>query len=501
MKINLAGYNVDADALGYHIVNNPRDMTPETISAAYARISRAEDSVDKLREQSRQDVAKARKSNETIVFEYGHASVAEHAVLNFDIIDVSRLAIEAIEHARLASYTEKSQRYLKLKGLEEVHVPAELQDRGDRLSDHFRMVAAAQMEAYHAIHALLQADESERQRAAGDKKIATSNTKEDARYVTCLAVKGQLGMTINARNLELMVRRLLSHRLAEVRRIGAELFVQAEKVIPSLLRRTDEPEHIRQYERFALPSAYTCSESPPVSLICGAMVDDENYQVNTDGFVLAALMHQVSEASFDACSALVSTMEPKQMWHAFWSIYETMEMHSAAPRQWELPDVTLELVGSASFFAQLKRHRMATILPQPYSLGLGVTTPEAIKNVPAALDLFKRVREQTEELYGQLSRSDVPYVADYVLMQAHRRRTIVKMNARELYAFARLRMDCHAQWEVRGVAGKIIELVLEHMPMTLALATGKDTFEATKGFYAEHKGLVPGVNWPVKENV
>ncbi len=106
--------------------------TSDTLSAAFARISRAEDSVDKLRVQACEDIAKSRKSNEKIVFEFGHASVAEHAVLSFDLIDVSRLAIEAIEHARLASYTEKSQRYLKLKGLEEVHMPEELHgNRGE----------------------------------------------------------------------------------------------------------------------------------------------------------------------------------------------------------------------------------------------------------------------------------------------------------------------------------------------------------------------------------
>ena len=42
---------------------------------------------------------------------YGHASVAEHAVLHLALENVSRLAIETIEGNRLASYTEKSTRY------------------------------------------------------------------------------------------------------------------------------------------------------------------------------------------------------------------------------------------------------------------------------------------------------------------------------------------------------------------------------------------------------
>ena len=101
-------------------------LTPETISAAYARISRRPEPIPELREQAARDVAAARSSNERIVFELGHASVAEHAVFNFDILEVSRLSIEALEARRFASFTEKSQRYVKLK--RDYLVPKEVLD-------------------------------------------------------------------------------------------------------------------------------------------------------------------------------------------------------------------------------------------------------------------------------------------------------------------------------------------------------------------------------------
>jgi thymidylate synthase ThyX len=469
MKINLAGYNVDADALEMAVTADHAgvSLTPETVSAAYARISRSEHPVNVLREKSRRDVAKARKSNHKIVFEMGHASVAEHAVLNFDLIDVSRLVIEAIEHARLCSYTEKSQRYLKLKDLDEVHRPEEIQGV---LGKAFLQVAMAQMDAYHAIHALIEAETKD-----SDKTV---NTKEDARYVTCLAVVGQLGMTINARNLELMIRRLYAHPLKEANLIAAELFKAAEPVIPSLLRRTEQPDFVRQPWNFKLPQiSVPMPMEKRVNIINAGLFESDGS--NPDVLVLAALVHQTSNAPFDICDTVVRQMNQEQRWKAFWSIYEKLEMHDAAPRQWELPDVTVELVGSASFFAQLKRHRMATLLPQPYDLGLGVTTPESILQVPSARDMFERVREQTEEVYCSIAKEH-PQAADYVLMQAHRRRVLVKMNARELYAFARLRQDCHAQWEIRQVAHELIDAVATSMPMTLALACGKDMFDKTK---------------------
>ena len=135
-KVILAGYNVDAEVLA-DIVKSAEgdwDLTPETLSAAYARISRDARPVDELRQIARADVAKTRRQNERIVFGLGHHSVAEHAVFNFDLINISRLAIEYLESHRLASYTEKSQRYIRLES--DFLIPEEWQQAG--LGDELR---------------------------------------------------------------------------------------------------------------------------------------------------------------------------------------------------------------------------------------------------------------------------------------------------------------------------------------------------------------------------
>jgi len=115
-RVTLAGFNVDADVLQTVVVRAGTTLTPETLSAAYARISRDPRPVSELRRLAVSDVDRARASNQRIVFDMGHHSVAEHAVLNFDLADVSRLVVEAIQGHRLASFTEKSQRYVRLDG-------------------------------------------------------------------------------------------------------------------------------------------------------------------------------------------------------------------------------------------------------------------------------------------------------------------------------------------------------------------------------------------------
>jgi thymidylate synthase ThyX len=55
-----------------------------------------------------------------------------------------------------------------------------------------------------------------------------------------------------------------------------------------------------------------------------------------------------------------------------------------------------------------------------------------------------------------------------------------KINARELYHFARLRADEHAQWDIRSIANRMLEIVKEVAPLTFMLACGKHEFQATR---------------------
>ncbi|MEA3421209.1 MAG: thymidylate synthase (FAD), partial [Acidobacteriota bacterium] len=79
MKVILSGYNVDSTVIEELKKTSPPrdDITPETLSASYARISRDPRSVDELRAVARAEVQRARRSNRTIIFKMGHHSVAE----------------------------------------------------------------------------------------------------------------------------------------------------------------------------------------------------------------------------------------------------------------------------------------------------------------------------------------------------------------------------------------------------------------------------------------
>jgi len=149
----LAGYNLDSEVIEELKQKSPKrqDVTPETLSAAYARISRDPRPVDKLRSVARAEVERARRSNQNIIFKMGHHSVAEHAVFNFDILGISRVAIEELEKFRLCSYTEKSQRYQTLT--DDFIIPEEVRKAGKQKI--FVDTIKAQNALYHHLYARL----------------------------------------------------------------------------------------------------------------------------------------------------------------------------------------------------------------------------------------------------------------------------------------------------------------------------------------------------------
>jgi flavin-dependent thymidylate synthase len=480
MKILLAGYNLDYDLIKElkDKSNAAQDLTPETISAAYARISRSPKPVDELRALARSEVEKARKSNRNIVFDMGHSSVAEHAVFNIDVIGVSRLLIEEIEKFRLCSYTEKSQRYVLFN--KDFVIPEEIKKAG--LSELFATTIGRQNDYYRELYAKL------RPYVFAENKLLAANpannsllegwAKEDARYVIALATETQLGMTINARNLELMLRRLAALPLAEAQECSNKLYAATKDIAPSLIRYTQATDHDRltrvNLQRQAAvfadkdPQKAGIKKTPAVQL---SFVTPE-----ADTRAAAALLFASSGLSYRQCLAFAAGLAPSEKKALFKTAVEHGKAHDAALRELENVDLQYELILSASCFAQLKRHRMATIIAQDYDPRLGVTIPPAIYAIGEEKQ-FREIMRRTQYAYEQM-REKAPLAAPYVLTNAHRKRVLMKLNARELYHLVRMRADEHAQWDIRQLAEEMLKKAKKIMPLTLLLACGKDSFAA-----------------------
>ena len=155
-------------------------------------------------------------------------------------------------------------------------------------------------------------------------------------------------------------------------------------------------------------------------------------------------------------------------------IVQNLEFFDSLSREFELPEITFQALISASNYAQLKRHRMATIMAGDYQVDFGNTIPPNIGLVGLEEEFLKIVRE-TNRSY-QILKDEYGAAADYILTNSHRRLVLVKMNLRELHHFIRLRDDEHAQWDIRNLAAVICQKTKELMPFSTLLLSGKSNF-------------------------
>ncbi|NQT29410.1 MAG: FAD-dependent thymidylate synthase [Candidatus Saganbacteria bacterium] len=478
MKVILAGYNVDTEVLeDLKKTSRPRqDVTPETISASYARISRDPRAVDELRKIAREEVEKSRKSNSAIIFKMGHHSIAEHAVFNFDILGVSRLALEEIEKFRLCAYTEKSQRYQKLE--DDFLIPDEI--KGSQFEKDFVETIRKQNKFYHEL-------------------IGKGIEPEDARYVTSLATEGQLGQTINARNLEFLFRRFASSPLAEVRKLGQTMFKLVEPIAPSIILFT-EANDFDQKTYLELRAQTSSRGFYPADSVRGSTehrtqkgktkneVELIDYTKDADNKTVAALLHTSTNLSFKKCLKAAKKMSAGDKKDLIKTCFKYAEFYDKPQREFEYVDLTFDLVVSAACFGQLKRHRLATLTSQLYDPGLGVTIPESI--VKCGMEKqFKRIINITNKAYAEFAKNNF-VAAQYVLTNAHRKRVLIKVNARELYHISRLREDTHAQWDIAQISAKMCELAKKVMPATMLFIGGKDSYSS---IYESHFGKKPKI--------
>ncbi|MCX7785071.1 MAG: FAD-dependent thymidylate synthase [candidate division WOR-3 bacterium] len=466
MKIRLAGYNVDLDHLKKLIGDRTFELTPETFSAAYARISRSPKPISELRKIARKEIAKAREQNRRVIFEMGHHSVAEHAVFNFDIMNISRLAVEYLESHRLMSYTEASQRYIRWHS--QFIVPEEI--KKTKFLKPFLKTIETQIQGYDVLSEKL-------------KSFETKLTKpiEDARYVTSLAMTTQLGATMNARNLELVIRRCAASKINEVRMLGKKLFDCAVKIAPSILlfyQKTNYDSKTYDELKKSYQQIGKLSKAKSETNSICRLVD---YTKDADEKLIAVLIHKTSNMSFPLAMRQTLSLNSNQKLEIVKTAFKYANFYDAALREFEHIYLTFELILSASCFAQLKRHRMATISTQDYDLNLGVTIPESIK-LAKQLDLFNKIIEKTEKTYEKIHK-ELPHIAPYILTQAHRRRVLLTLNIRELYHIARLRMDQTAQWDIRELSRKMVEQAQKVMPISLAFCCAKDQYDT---FYQKY---------------
>ncbi|MDP2172640.1 MAG: FAD-dependent thymidylate synthase [Candidatus Cloacimonadaceae bacterium] len=468
MKVLVAGYNIDSSLLEKIAAAN---RSPEVISAAYARISRSSKTVSELRKEALGEIGKARKSNQNIIFEMGHASVAEHAVFNLDLIGISRHLTEVVQRSRYASFTEKSQRYVTFD--HDYVIPEELnefpaiRDRYIRLCDElfneYKLSMDKLLELYDKDFPDLKPRELE------------GKAKEDARYILPLSTKTQMGATINARSIETLLRRLGAREEMEARQLHGLIFASVSSIAPSLLRYTQADDFNSRLPETALPHFPNNIFQMPDRI---ALVSAPQ---NADDMILAGLFFEQGYCDFPAALNHLENIAVEEKSRLWEHVFQGIKAWHKMPRAFENAEFAFQIPMSECCWGQFKRHRSATMLKYR-SQGQGSAAhlssrlifPEGILSIGREKiwqSLFKAVSDFRKTLPTNLS-----HLAPYTVLNAESALVHARMNLREIYHFCRLRSDEHAQWEIRQISDEIIHLVKTHAPYATRFLMGKSDF-------------------------
>ncbi len=353
---------------------SPRALSPETIAVAFAKTSRAPESFREIAAELSDE--QSAKFHEKWVVGYGHASVAEHAVLHMAFENVSRIAIETIESSRLASYTEKSTRYQKW-GQDDFTIPPELD--GHPLRDEFvetvRLLFSTYAESLDPVKNLILQKNPRRENEkdeAYDRRIR-SQYVDRCRFILPGAANANVGMTANARVLEMVIRKMLSHPLAEVRQIGEKTKEVAKAETPTLVKYADVvPYFVETTSRDwefgnCRELESTSAESDWCTLI--------DYDKDGEKKVLAAALYRFGEMAFADALAYVQSLNENELAELADTLLKRLDKFDIPLRELEYCTYTFDLVMDQGAYAEFKRHRMMTQTPQRLSTRLGYTIP------------------------------------------------------------------------------------------------------------------------------
>jgi len=163
------------------------------------------------------------------LMELGHESPIEHVSFTFGIEGISRsTSLQLVRH-RIASYSQKSQRYVKEDQFDYV-VPPTIEGLG--AEDRFRKLMGYIQSEYNSIRNDIIA---ELEAHGADKKSAEKIANEDARYVLPNACQTSLVCTMNARSLfNFFKLRCCNRAQWEIREVANEMYRICYLVAPTL---------------------------------------------------------------------------------------------------------------------------------------------------------------------------------------------------------------------------------------------------------------------------
>ena len=199
-----------------HVILLSHTPEPDALVAAAARICYRDVTAGELLQSEENNLSRKLIAE---LFASGHTSTFEHVSFTFGIDGLSRVASHQLVRHRLASFSQQSQRYVKMNyDPEAVIIPPSVSSNPEALRI-FQESARTSQEAYRQL-------------------IEMGITKEDARFILPHGHSTRLVMTMNARELHHFFRLRLCRRAQwEIQELARKMLILCREKAPVLFEK------------------------------------------------------------------------------------------------------------------------------------------------------------------------------------------------------------------------------------------------------------------------
>lgn len=200
---------------------------PEKVIATAAKLCYSSSDVESLQEGLTYDKIHNFLS---MLTELGHESPMEHVTFTFAIEGISRACSHQLVRHRIASYSQKSQRYVNETQFEYI-IPESIKNNPTALQTYEYLMNAIQLDYDTIREALIEDFVND----GMDRKAAEKKANEDARMVLPNACETKIVVTMNVRSLfNFFKHRCCNRAQWEIQNLAIEMYKLCLEVAPTL---------------------------------------------------------------------------------------------------------------------------------------------------------------------------------------------------------------------------------------------------------------------------
>ncbi len=476
-------------------------LPPEVLAVAMAKYSRSSKSIKETIDELTEE--KSAEFHEKWVLGYGDASVADMAVVAVAVENVSILASKVLEDNRIASYQEKSTRYVQFDSSSYFRPTAVMASghadlyvkTADMLFATYEKVLAGMIEHYRKRYPKPD-DLTDKMYEAKLK----ARSLDVARYLLPAGTLTNFGMIMSARALRHAISKMKGSQLAEVREIGSEVEAAAvnpaynphrariQPLLEALAEKApDEAAALQESLKLQIKGAPTLvKHTEPKPYFDGVAAIGRRYATelgviepvrdsqpradfiterpSPEDELVATIIYSGSRAPFSDILKKVSSLNNSKKQEIINAVQSQRGERDWVTRHFEVPGgFIFDILFDYGAFRDLQRHRMLTQINQPLGTDLGYEVPRDLEDA-GLLPTYDEAMKQAARTVETIG-TDLPDDATYLIPLGYRKRTLFKMNLRELHHFIELRSKSGGHFSYRALVYEMYEKVKAAHPM------------------------------------